>query len=118
MLGLIAGATLGPPIARPYPPVYGGGAPYDYAAGRAYLEKLSESSGGRLLDALDIDDLSAAFEQIAQELASQYSVGYYSTNPKRDGKFRRVEVKISGRSDLVARTKKGYYAPKTPKQSR
>jgi VWFA-related protein len=102
----------GGPTVRTGPPY---GSIHDYMAGRAYLEKLSEFSGGRLLDASSLDDLGAAFEQIAQELASQYSVGYYSTNPKRDGKFRKVEVKIAGRPDLVARTKKGYNAPKTPK---
>ena len=40
-----------------------------------------------------MNDLGTAFEQIARELASQYSIGYYSTNRKRDGKFRKVEVR-------------------------
>ena len=105
----------GPPMGSPLPPVYGPGgrgtSHFEYAAGRAYLSKLAESSGGIVVDALQMDDLGSAFEQIARELASQYSIGYYSSNTKTDGKFRKVEVKVN-KPGLVARTKKGYYAKK------
>ncbi len=109
----------GPPVVvNPMPPVYGppgaGGIGGDYAAGRRYLTELSENSGGIVFDALQMDDLGPAFDQIARELGSQYSIGYYSGNQKRDGKFRKVEVKVK-RPGLVARTKKGYYAPKPVK---
>ena len=104
-----------PPVIRTGPPIYGPGGPGtstgEYMMGRDYLTKLAEFSGGRVFDALQMDDLGPAFEQIAKELASQYSIGYYSTNSKRDGKFRKVEVRIK-KPGLVARTKKGYYAPK------
>jgi VWFA-related protein len=99
------------------PPIYGpgrGGSWGEYAAGRRYLEELSELSGGRVFDALAMQDLGPAFEQIARELASQYSIGYYSTNTKTDGKFRKVEVRVK-RPGLVARTKKGYYSRKPGK---
>jgi VWFA-related protein len=86
----------------------------DYMRGRQYLTELAQYSGGVLYDALKIDDLGPAFEEIAKELASQYSIAYYSTNAKRDGKFRNVEVKVR-RPGLVARTKKGYIAPKDKK---
>ena len=106
----------GPPIIRSGPPIYGPGGPgsstIEYMAGREYLKKLAEYSGGAVFDALQMEDLGPTFEQIAKELASQYSVGYYSTNTKRDGKFRKVEVKVVTRPGMVARTKKGYYAPK------
>jgi VWFA-related protein len=93
----------------------GGGYPYpgsgrgDYMRGHEYLKKLSELSGGAVFDGNQ--NLQQAFEEVAKELASQYSIGYYSSNPKHDGKFRRVEVKLS-KPDLVARTKKGYTAKK------
>jgi Ca-activated chloride channel family protein len=58
-----------------------------------------------------MEDLSDAFAQVAKELASQYSIGYYSTNNKHDGKFRKVEVKVD-KPGLTARTKKGYFAKK------
>ncbi len=58
-----------------------------------------------------MQDLSYAFAEVAKELASQYSIGYYSSNQKHDGKFRKVEVKVD-KPGLVARTKKGYYVRK------
>jgi VWFA-related protein len=81
----------------------------DYARGRGYLEGLADNSGGLVLDGNA--NLNDAFAQIAKELASQYSIGYYSTNPTRDGKFRKVQVKLN-KPGLVARTKKGYYTKK------
>jgi Ca-activated chloride channel homolog len=113
-----------PPIIwNPRPPVYGGpgstggtgipGGPgstsTEYRAGREYLNKLAEYSGGLVFDGMQ--DLSYAFSEVAKELASQYSIGYYSTDNKHDGKFRKIEVKLA-KPDLTARTKKGYYAKK------
>ena len=57
-----------------------------------------------------IDDLAGVYAQIADELASQYTVGYISQNPKRDGAWRRLAVQDS-RPSLTGRTKNGYYAP-------
>ena len=81
----------------------------DYETGRDYLDKLSEYSGGLVFDGRE--NLKATFAQVAKELASQYSIGYYSSNTKRDGKFRKVTVKVD-RAGLIARTKKGYYPAK------
>jgi len=108
----------GPPIVvSPMPPAGRGTSMEEYAAGRAYLHELAEYSGGKVFDALAMQDLGPAFEGIARELASQYSVGYYSNNTKRDGKYRKVQVKLK-KPGLVARTKKGYYGPKPEKKSR
>ncbi len=102
-----------PPIGSPLPPVVTPGGPGtghgDYMRGHNYLEKLAEYSGGIVVDAKHLNDLTPAFEQIAKELASQYSIGYYSTNQNHDGKFRKVEVKLK-KPGRVARTKKGYFA--------
>ncbi len=91
-----------------------GSNPDEYRQGRNYLKKLAEYSGGLVLDALQTEDLRPAFDQIAKELSSQYSIGYYPTNLKHDGKFRKIQVKLK-RPDLVARTRSGYYAPKDKK---
>jgi VWFA-related protein len=108
----------GPPIViGSQPPVLGnpspggGSARYDYMAGRKYLQDLANYSGGKVFDALEMKDLSAAFEEIAKELSSEYSIGYYSKNSKQDGRFRTVSVKVE-RPGVVARTRKGYYARK------
>ncbi len=86
-----------------------GSTSYEYQVGREYLKKLAEYSGGIMFDGMQ--DLSYAFGEVARELASQYSIGYYSTDSKHDGKFRNVEVRLN-KSGLVARTKKGYFAKK------
>jgi VWFA-related protein len=102
-----------PPIIdiEPRPPIGmgSGSSSAEYEHGREYLSKLSEYSGGLYFDGMT--DLRAAFVSVAKELASQYSIGYYSNSVKNDGKFRKVEVKVN-KPGLVARTKKGYYAPK------
>jgi VWFA-related protein len=104
-----------PPVGGVPPPIYGpGGAGStrgEYMTGHSYLQKLSDASGGIVVDALQERDIGNAFEQIAKELASQYSIGYYPSNSAHDGKFRKVEVKVN-RPGVVARTKKGYTAPK------
>ena len=105
-----------PPLIGTRPRIYSpggtgipGSAGSDYATGHTYVTKLAESSGGLVFDGMR--DLSVAFEQVAKELASQYSIGYYSSNNKHDGKFRKVDVKMD-QPGLVARTKKGYFAKK------
>jgi VWFA-related protein len=75
-------------------------------AGSNYLHNLAKYNGGLVLQGRT--NLDRAFDQIAKELASQYSLGYYSSDPRRDGQFRSIRVKLS-KPGLVARTKKGYY---------
>ena len=74
-----------------------------YAAGREYLEELSEDSGGLVFDGSK--DLRYAFGEISKELESQYSISYFPTNGVTVDKSREVEVKMV-RPDLKARTKK------------
>jgi Ca-activated chloride channel homolog len=110
----ILSGSLPPIIMSPYPPVNTGPGTtsYEYNAGRRYLESLAENSGGLLFDGSK--NLEDAFAEVARELASQYSIGYYSTDERRDGKFRKVQIKLT-LPDLVARTKKGYYTKKDKK---
>ena len=75
------------------------------------LRTLAQDSGGRAIFPTKIEDLTDIYAQIADELASQYTVGYTSSNSKRDGAWRRVVVRVS-RPDVAARTKNGYYAPR------
>jgi Ca-activated chloride channel homolog len=74
------------------------------------MRTLAQETGGRAFFPARIDDLSGVYTQIADELASQYTIGYTSKNPRRDGAWRRVVVQVA-RQGLVTRAKKGYYAP-------
>jgi Ca-activated chloride channel family protein len=74
------------------------------------LRQLAQETGGRAFFAQKIEDLKDVYSQIADELSSQYSMGYASKNPKRDGTFRRLVVQVN-RPNTTARTKRGYYGP-------
>jgi VWFA-related protein len=77
--------------------------------GESKLHKLSDETGGRVIDSSSKDS-SAAFQQIANELRTQYLLGYTPTNTKLDGTFRRIAVKVrAGNAKVNAR--RGYYAP-------
>jgi Ca-activated chloride channel homolog len=74
------------------------------------LRHLAEDTGGRVFFPQRADDLADIYGVIADELASQYVLGYASTNQKRDGAWRRLNVQVN-RPGSTARTKRGYYAP-------
>jgi Ca-activated chloride channel homolog len=74
------------------------------------LRQLAQETGGRAFFAQKIEDLKDVYAKIADELSSQYSMGYASKNAKRDGAFRRLVVQVS-RPNTTARTKRGYYGP-------
>jgi len=74
------------------------------------LRQLSQETGGRAFFPGLVADLANVYGQIGDELSSQYTVGYTSRNPRRDGAWRRVVVRVN-RSNAVARTKQGYFAP-------
>ena len=74
------------------------------------LRQLAQETGGRAYFANRVEDLKDVYGQIADELSSQYSMGYASKNSKRDGAFRRLVVQVA-RPNVTARTKRGYYGP-------
>ena len=69
---------------------------------------VAEDSGGFSVE--NTNDLSAGFRRIAAESRRYYLLGYVSANAKRDGKYRRIEVKVS-RPGVKVRARRGYYAP-------
>ena len=81
---------------------------YGYYPGDAALKKMAEETGGRLVRVDRTRDLGAAFESISQELRSQYSIGYVSTNTRADKAFRKLRIKTV-RDDLRVQARKGYY---------
>jgi VWFA-related protein len=78
--------------------------------GGSDMKKLTQETGGRVIDVGNkIEKLRQAFDQISQELRSQYNAGYTPTNPNRDGSFRKVEIK-SKPGDYKIQARSGYYA--------
>jgi len=96
----------------------------DLAAERA-LETLTRETGGDVLrpkpapgwqpgeetDEMSLKELDRTFASLAEQLRTQYVLGFYSTNEKRDGSFRKLTIRIK-KPDYTARARTGYYAPK------
>jgi VWFA-related protein len=85
-------------------PHYGGG-------NESVAKKLTDETGGRTIVVRNEKNLQQAFDQISEELRSQYTLGYYSTNSAHDGSYRKIKVDTT-RKDLDVLTRRGYYAPK------
>jgi Ca-activated chloride channel homolog len=80
-------------------------------AAASTLRNLAEKSGGRYIDTPGGLQLRDSFAAIAEELGHQYTLVYRPTNRARDGKWRKVDVKLA-KPDVNVRTRKGYRAPK------
>ncbi len=85
----------------------------DYSPAVHLLTALARESGGRSYFPNSLSELDTVYERIAEELRTLYSIGYVSSNPRRDGKWRRIVVRVPGREGLQIRHKIGYYAPAT-----
>ncbi|HKZ32022.1 MAG TPA: VWA domain-containing protein [Vicinamibacteria bacterium] len=75
------------------------------------LNALTRETGGRAYFPTSIGELDSVYDRIAEELRTLYSVGYVSANLRRDGKWRRIVVRVPDREGLQIRHKLGYYAP-------
>jgi VWFA-related protein len=83
-------------------------------SGPALLTEVAEPTGGRMYEAGNINELPDIAAKIGMELRNQYLLGYAPSNQERDGKYRRVQVKIiqpRGLPPLRAYWRTGYYAP-------
>ncbi len=73
------------------------------------LRVLAEETGG--FAAINSNDFASAFDRIQKDNSTYYVLGYYPTNDRRDGRFRKIEVKVA-RPGLQVRFRKGYMAPR------
>jgi VWFA-related protein len=83
-------------------------------AGPGLLDELAQMTGGRHFPVENLNDLPDIAAKIGIELRNQYVLGYISKNQTRDGKYRRVQVKLNqprGMPPLRAIHRQGYYAP-------
>jgi len=83
-----------------------------YSTADAYLSRLAEKSGGKLVRADTLVSLPDAFAKIAAELRTQYSLGYYPTKKERDDHYRKIKVRAI-RKDVLIRARPGYLASNT-----
>jgi Ca-activated chloride channel family protein len=83
-------------------------------SGRAVLEEMTDVTGGKAYFPNSVYELEDICVKIALELKNQYVLGYSSTNPAKDGRWRKIKVKLNapkGLPSLSVRSKTGYYAP-------
>jgi Ca-activated chloride channel family protein len=75
------------------------------------LSSLSRDTGGRVFFPNSLSELDSVYDRIAEELRTQYSLGYVSSNHRRDGKWRRIVVRTPEHEEMQIRHKLGYFAP-------
>ncbi|MBT9332140.1 VWA domain-containing protein [Acidipila sp. 4G-K13] len=78
------------------------------------MATLSSDTGGKAF--FDSNDFSPAFERIQRDTSAYYVIGFHSTDPRRDGRYRRLSIKVN-RSDVKLEYRSGYYAPADFKHS-
>jgi Ca-activated chloride channel family protein len=78
------------------------------------MRSVTRDTGGRAFFVSDPEQLPSFYQQISEELANQYSVGYMSKNTKRDGTWRRINLQVL-KGDASPRTRAGYFAPSAPR---
>jgi VWFA-related protein len=78
-------------------------------SGDSILRRYAEQTGGRVIEVTRFQDTAQAFREIAEELRTQYSLGYTSSNTRRDGSFRKIKIKIQNQNYKVF-ARRGYYA--------
>lgn len=73
-------------------------------------KRLTDETGGRMIVVRNEKNLEQAFDQISEELRSQYTIGYTPTNKAHDGSYRKIKVEMKNK-DYSVLTRRGYYAP-------
>src|SRR5262249_12410709 len=77
---------------------------------RMVMERIAEVTGGQAFFPTSVKQLDEIYQKVLAEIRAQYTLGYVSSNPKMDGAWRKVEIRVA-RRDLRTRARKGYFAP-------
>jgi Ca-activated chloride channel family protein len=75
-----------------------------------FLRRIADLTGGSYSLATSLESIDEFYDSILEELFSQYTLGYVSTNTKRDGRYRKIKVEVL-RDDLKWRSREGYTGP-------
>ncbi len=87
----------------------GDGSHEEYVTAREQLQQIASQTGGMLFKAERFEDLDRAYQQVASELHTLYSLAYTAKNAKKDGRWRTISIKVD-RNAATARTRPGYFA--------
>jgi len=76
------------------------------------MNALAKTSGGKVFPVADLSEARTAFSKVALEIGTKYSLGYYPSNEKRDGTYRKIKVELKGvPAGVTVRAREGYTAP-------
>ncbi len=76
------------------------------------MNALAKTSGGKIFPVADLSEARTAFSKVALEIGTKYSLGYYPSNEKRDGSYRKIKVELKGvPAGVTVRAREGYTAP-------
>ncbi len=94
------------------------GIPHEvFAEADAALRKIAYETGGRVLYPNNFGQLDNIYAEVDEELRSQYTLGYVSSNKIKDGSYRRIQARVA-QSGVVVSARPGYYAPNDLPHSR
>jgi Ca-activated chloride channel family protein len=83
---------------------------------RLRLTQIAAETGGEAFFPVSMKQIDGAYEKIAAQIRAQYTLGYVSTSTQKDGRWRKVEIRVRRpeQKDLRVQTRKGYFAPYEP----
>ena len=74
---------------------------------------MAKNSGGKVFPAADLSEARSAFKKVADEIGTKYSLGYYPSNEKRDGTYRKIKIELKNvPAGATIQAREGYTAPK------
>ncbi|MBP7415526.1 MAG: VWA domain-containing protein, partial [Pyrinomonadaceae bacterium] len=83
-----------------------------YEIADAEMNELARNSGGKVFPVADLSEARSAFKRVADEIGTKYTLGYYPSNEKRDGTYRKIKVEVTGLpKGTTVRSREGYTAP-------
>ena len=74
---------------------------------------MAKNSGGKVFPVGELSEARIAFKKVADEIGTKYSLGYYPSNEKRDGTYRKIKVELKNvPASVTVNAREGYTAPK------
>ena len=83
-----------------------------YGLADTEMNSMAKNSGGKVFPAADLSETRSAFKKVADEIGTKYSLGYYPSNEKRDGTYRKIKVELKNvPAGVTVQAREGYTAP-------